>query len=1538
MIGPAAAKRLVFAASGALLWCAAFASVPSCAAEPPASDRNGKSPVQVPVADGQNRSNPDRQAPPTTLPDAPPDVPPPAVIPRNLPRRSGRSITRLDEDSPDRPPLAVDRQTLKEMDAAGELIARQQYPEALHHLQRVLDSPEDSWLEVTGPKGPIFQSAKREAADRIGTLPPGVRESYETEFGPTARQLLDDATRRNGSAQLSEVVGRYFHTRAGYRAAYTLGNRLFDESLLLPAARQFERLRMSPGGAAFEPWLSLKEAYCWLRVGENAKSAAILSAIKQRPGGDTLTLGGQRATIPEGHEALNWLARLIGPSAADSAALAPRDWLFAGGEPDRDAPGGNALPLGDAVWTQSLIRDHDLRVKDRFAEIEKALEDYRNDLAESDSLTIPSGSPLVIGNAAVFRTFARLRAVELRTGQPLWDFADRDRLYGILAAARSTTRRANRLPVSMESHEQDELRLFLNARAFRDQTYAGLSSDGERVFAVFDGGFLGLEEPQKNERVEGLGARNHNVLGAIDLATGRLLWELGGTRSDRNRDLAGTFFLGCGLPIGSTLYVLGELDGDVSLFKIDAATGRRLATQRLATPLGRLPVYAMRRLAGANPSAAAGLLICPTTGGVVTAYDPASRTLVWEYRYRVNRIGDPRTWMDDVLETGDDERTRWIDSAPVIVDGAVLLTPRDSDDLHCLNLADGTLRWTQPRLNRLFVAGALDGVVYLVGRMGLDALNLKDGSDAWNHAVELSLPAGRGYRHGNLYHLPLSSGDLATIDLRRGRILTRTRFSKNAQPGNLVSAEGAVVMQSAGSVQGFPPTAELEQQIAKTLEQAPDDAAALAARGELRLHRGKTDAGLADLTRSVKLRPDPRTQSIAVATVLESLRFDFAASRTLAERFEPQITDPRQRVEYHRLMAAGLARAGDPEAALDHDLHLLQDDKLGAMLLPDGESLKVQVAQLVAPDLAELFKKTTVEQRERLTKKIESWTGRLAETGQVEQLRRAVGALQSLPIEVELRRLLISRLTSSDQAELVRQLMHLRKSSDEKTAGNATARLARLMLDRHRADESFELLAELGGRFKDVKCTGEETGAKLWDAWSKEPRVKAARARVAPWPNTGLTVKTVSSARPLYGPPQPILFEQRTGSFYRDWRFESRRQTERGFTLTAIDPAGNDRWQADIDLTVFGKDAEGDTPMAVRIHGPLLELALRRRIFLLDAFDGAEAPKILWSRALFDPRWSTANQMRTEIGLTGLLSADRVFYQLGSAACAADLVTGQTVWERRNIAFSYSLVGNEDYVIALSRMEPTEPYGVVLRAANGAEVFGGPLGVRGPLSGEWHGSHVLTTVFTPRRLTRARTDLVARKDEWTLEYSMPAWPISIDENEFGILDAGRTLHIHSSTTGNELFKTDLDHLLHASQLSVRKLGERYIVIRQSGDGLGRFRERPQAADPGGVWAINGDTGKIAWSASVPSPQLLIELPSNCPVLVLLRQISRFETARGGGVGTVITILDARTGKQVYEGREATTADQISVRLDPDARIVHVATDRHRLEISAKRAD
>jgi outer membrane protein assembly factor BamB len=1511
---------------------------------PPA--RATDQPQPPPGNDQPAPTQPD-EPPPAALapPDvAPPVVPPPAVPPQTPPRRLPGLRLKIDEDSPDRAPLAIDRQTLKELEAATEQTGKQQYSEAIHHLQRVLDAPEDSWVEVPGAHAPEFRSAKREASARIGKLPSSVRDSYETEYGQVARQMLDDALRRNGGGrELAEVVNRYFHTRAGYKAAYALGNRLLDASMPLPAAAQFERLRKSPGGAAFEPMLSLKEICCWLRVGAVEKCSTILAELKRRPGGEAVTLGGKRVTIPDGNDALAWLEKLIGPAPA--GASPPRDWLLSGGSPARNASSGNALPLGGSVWTQSLIKDHGLSGKDRFADIEAALEEYRGELTESDLLTIPSGAPLIIGNTAVFRSFARLRAVDLRTGAPLWDFAERDRLYSILAAAQYPSRRINRLPISVESHEQDELKVFLNSRAFRDMTYAGLSSDGERVFAILDGGFLGLEESQKNDPTDRFGARNHNVLAAVDLATGRLLWELGGGRADRNRELAGTFFLGCGLPLGSSLYALGELDGEISLLNIDPATGQRIYTQRLATPLGRLAHYPLRRLAGGNPSAAAGLLVCPMTGGLVTAFDPASRTLTWEYRYKINRNSqDPRNWGDELLETDRDEQSRWLDSAPVIVGDAVLLTPRDSDELYCLNLDDGSVRWKQPRGNRLFLAGVLDGVAYVAGRTAFEAVRVKDGTAAWAQPLAINTPSGRGYRNGPLYHLPLSTGELATIDLSRGRVLARTRFEKNLQPGNLVSAEGTVLMQSAGSLEAFRPTAELEGSIAKTLAQHPDDATALAMRGELRLHHGQTDAGLADLTRSVRLRPDERTESIAVATVLEKLRFDFAGTRELAERLAPQITDPRQRVEFHQLMAAGLARGGDVEGALDHDLHLLADESLTPELLPVEEALKVQVSQVVAPELAQLFTAADPDHRARLTKKIEAWTAHLAEKGPIEQLRRALGALEGSPVELTLRNALVARLTAgklapAERSELFRQLTHLRQSSDVKTAGPATARLTRILIDQHRPDESLALLAELGDRFKTVTCTDGKTGGDLARAWADDPTVKAAQARTVAWPGSELSVDVVPGERAPQEPALPIRVDQCSGPYFRGWRFEARRPTERGFTLAANDADGNERWQLELYSKNTGQAAWGDSPLDIRISGPFIEIAMRRRIVFLDGLDATQPPEVLWTRELFDPHWSAVNQLRSEMGLTSLVTPERAFYQIGSALCAADLVTGRPIWERRNIPFPYSLVGDQNHVIGLSRNETVDPSGFVLNGASGAEIFGGDFGVPGPLVGEWRGPAVVMSTYTPRRLMRSLTDLVSRKVVWSHNYAMPAWPLAIDDDEFAVLDSARRLHVHSSATGSQLFVTEFEHPPGSSQLSVKHLGSRYIVIRQTGTYLAspRFRDRVPPSDPDageGIWAINADTGKVAWSAPLAPPQALADLPPQVPVLVLVRPAGRFESPRPGA-GIHLTILDARTGKQVYEGRESTSAERIGVRLDADARKVIVTTDKHRIEITPK---
>src|SRR3990170_3919575 len=102
--------------------------------------------------------------------------------------------------------------------------------------------------------------------------------------------------------------------------------------------------------------------------------------------------------------------------------------------------------------------------------------------------------------------------------------------------------------------EQSPVNLLMRERTWRDMTWGTLSSDGRRVFAIEDLGFWGLYElnPLANQQ-----PRNQNRLTAYDLATGKIQWEIGGPRGDRQLDLARTFFLGAPLPGGGALYCLG---------------------------------------------------------------------------------------------------------------------------------------------------------------------------------------------------------------------------------------------------------------------------------------------------------------------------------------------------------------------------------------------------------------------------------------------------------------------------------------------------------------------------------------------------------------------------------------------------------------------------------------------------------------------------------------------------------------------------------------------------------------------------------------------------------------------------------------------------------------------------------------------------------------------------------------------------------------------------------------------------------------------
>jgi hypothetical protein len=158
------------------------------------------------------------------------------------------------------------------------------------------------------------------------------------------------------------------------------------------------------------------------------------------------------------------------------------------------------------------------------------------------------------------------------------------------------------------------------------------------------------------------------------------------------------------------------------------------------------------------------------------------------------------------------------------------------------------------------------------------------------------------------------------------------------------------------------------------------------------------------------------------------------------------------------------------------------------------------------------------------------------------------------------------------------------------------------------------------------------------------------------------------------------------------------------------------------------------------------------------------------------------------------------------------------------------------------------------------------------------------------------------------------------------------VHVHSYESGNRLVEAEIERPGSPSQVMVRRVGRRYIILSQgSRVRFPGFRDVPHGLPSGKIWAIDRETGKTDWSISMPASQILVDTPADSPVLVLLRPPMRTESARASD--GVLSLIDARSGALLYDTAETTPPDRISVRLDRDARQVTVSTDKCVLTIS-----
>ncbi|HUG93549.1 MAG TPA: PQQ-binding-like beta-propeller repeat protein [Planctomycetaceae bacterium] len=1505
------------------------------------------------------------------------------------------------DDAPDGRRLFVtDRELSQRMREATELLTAQKYAAAIARLQFLLDRPEDVFFQPDPEDASHFLSLKAEVQRRIAELPAEGRRLYEAQYAEPARQMLEDGVAAGDVKRLEEVVRRYFHTAAGYEAMYLVATSHLDRGEPLAAALHFDRLRKVPQAARrWEPLLSLKAAVGWGRAGLPAEAVRTLVALKAAAGDNDLTLGGRSvAFFRTEDEALPWLVRILEHDRQFSA-LGSEDWTMFRGNTARNAGATQAAPLWQITWTAATTVPDDPgdTPSERFQEAAMELKQLEDRFRRSGSfLTIPAAGPIVAGNAVVFRTPRNVRAVDLESGGVLWESFDADEAFYEIIENRMQVPAPRNNPFGIPQLPPRET--LLAQRAWRDLTHGTISSDGRYAFSLEKLSFLG---PFQNY---GRGMTNHplmptneNKLVAYELRSGKMSWQVDGSRRDADAIAPGAFFLGPPMPLGDQLYCLVESGGEIRLLvlEVDGSAPdddgqrrppepRTVWEQRLIYPQQDVGQNPLRRLAGMSPAYDDGIVVCPTMAGAVVAVDVSRRMLLWGYHYETEQpavagnrqamlMAQLRRSGYGVFEFDDDER--WVDSVPVIADGHVLLTPRDSNELHCLSLVDGTVRWKKPRGQGLSIACVYRGSAVIAGRTHLEAWRLSDGEAVWKAAAPTGMPSGRGVRIDDRYHVPVETGEIVTVELTDGRIVGRSKAPGGQPAGNLVAARGRLIWQTIDSVVALESADTVAERVAEALAKNPDDAGMLALRGELRLHRGDEQGGLADLKTAARLDPMGRAREVLAATFMELLRNDFAKYRGDVEEIEQLVGDPKLRLEYLRMHADGLYELGERGAAFDAYLKLAdleaglpERDERSASVKVDA-SLSVRADRWVGSRLRELFASAEGDDRNHMTAALEARIKTALESESVGVLRNLTRMLGDLPSAHAARQKLVERLDTEQQAvEIAIELDRLRASGRSELAAYATARLVELLASHGRPGDAHLLLDEVQSKWADVVCIDALTGRELLEKWKSHDALASHLERPHAWGQEAFRVSTGTTRIANAEMKFPVDLVEPSGPYAgRRLLVDQRRRF-----LSAHDTDGRELWK----LTLAGSNPNGTvffTGGYARALGHVLFVALDEDLLVLDALTAGGTPKVLWKRRLFDERLESPNdqnaariflggnvavvaggrvqQQMTDrygrpMGRLGPVSHEVICYQVGSRVVAAEPLTGRTLWEREYIERGSELLGDGGHLVIV---QPGERQAIVLRMSDGREVARPELPAGSDLQSTLGASMVTWSRDGDGFLLR-RHDAVTGRTVWEARFADGA-RLDLARNEFaGVLEPDGRFRLLSLADGEVLIDDQLAADPGVASIHLRRSLDRWLLLtynpaREAAAPQGNVRVMAAAAAfgqamvNGAVHAFDVETGRQAWTCPLGRLYGLdLSQPEQSPVLALAsgpQQVVPPAAVRRAGnlfaqAQYSLALIDTRTGEMIHEETGPLQSAPFEVVLDPAERRIEILSSRLRV--------
>ncbi|MCP4192098.1 MAG: PQQ-binding-like beta-propeller repeat protein [Planctomycetaceae bacterium] len=1459
--------------------------------------------------------------------------------------------------------MLAPREYQQQLKLAERALEEQQFSEAIEHLADLLhasteteeDRAEDFFVGKASDNH-LSSSLRAQARRLLGQMPPAGRELYELQYGADARRQLQEALKASDLSDLSDVSRKYFHTQAGYTATMLLGRFYTDLSRPLAAAMCFSRLlNADDARKKYDPELSLLLAQSWQMSGMPEKASEVLKSIRKRNPDASFSIRGEQIPIfTESDDPIAWLDRVFASPAQEGNRLA-NEWHMHRGVPSRNAQVDGSLPLLRTRWRVQVANDPD---------DEAMIARLMAEQSERNQASIPTISPLIVDGVLLMKTSENMMAIDFATGKRIWEYPWSEPIETLVDDD-------SPVPPTKDARLKR-----LEERLWLDSIYGQMASDGKTLFLIDDLGYAQSSAAgMRIQMMRGMRIANpnqpqdYNALVALDVRTqGKYRWRVGGINGEDEPKLAKAFFLGAPLVLAQDLYILAEVRGDVSLFVLDSQTGKIRWSQQLAH-VGQFSILndPVRRLAGATPSYSDGVLICPTSAGAIVAIDVPTRSLLWGYQYQRNfnnysirnGIRINRTFAGSRTP----DREKWIDSTATLSDGKVIITPPEGGELHCLDLLTGKPAWkAKQRDGNLYLACIHEGKAVLVGKQFITAINMSDGTEAWQLPVGsqrdstgiAAVPTGRGFLSGNQYYLPTNL-ELMQIDVKTGTLQEAIRTELPL--GNLLSYRDHIISLGPDYVTAYSRGDRLKLLVEEQLANNPNDPWSIEQRGLLLLDEGQSEEALRFLRQAFELYApeDDRRESaktLLVDTLLEALETDFANNGELAGEVSDLIDRPLQREKYLRLMGKGLLESGKPKAAFDAYLELAFHqsetssigNNSGLPLLENGSRMHlVRRDRFVRSGIRESLRQATSDQQAEMNTAIES------------RLNIALNSDSPGPLEVLLAIFADHETSHRIRLELATRYLKAGKflhsefvvgplldSEQPEIAAPAWAISAAILTAAQQDAAAAECLRQLQQNWPNQICYQGQTVEEIIAGLPQDSNTAFELTRGARWPYGRVAVEPIKAVASNltrrfqpYAKFRPIPILEQSGAIKP--RFQVTFDTNAATSLVIKDTLGREKTR--INQLRNRTQRLNENSLTCKTLGHLLLLNLGQGVVAANTLqtDLPTQTQILWPDNYNELLSTTINRrtMRTNtsvqtnawgqnrtiisgrrINSIGPVSYDGVLYQQGSRLICVDPLTGETLWKRQDLSADSQIWGDAEFIFVSARN--TEE-ATVFRTLDGEQI--GRCAVPEERK-RWKtvGRQILTwteeTVAGEKRWDLKLFDPWTEENAWKRSFQPFSKGFVTQDNYLAIVEpqgqSGK-LTVLALEDGEVLVSQPLKPFLKSkspSEIYLLPSEDQWLVVigfppvAVKGLQVNSFPDGGSAPlIDAQIYAFDRRTGEPQWEipAVVEGFSLPLDQPQDLPVLAFVRQ--EFQTGRRNGRSRpqlALLCLDKRDGRVLMD--------------------------------------